>query len=382
MTASFRNFRDWLRRLEERGDLWASKRMTAAEYGEAKAFDVKLKRYFWRWLAGYVAVGLVGAALVRVGAPKVGWGEAIAVSYLMCLGLLLLTMSAWFRHSKFVGPKARRNFALLVLGMFGGGLVGAFVASFNKGQSLLDMPPEKIRLMLTTVSVIAVAIVVSLGTLAWLRDRHVRGRLAAVEAEADRERLERQRTQAELKLLQAQVEPHFLFNTLANLRVLVQTDPAQAVVMLDHLIHYLRTSLPEIRAESSTVGREIDLARAYLEILRIRMGGALAIDASTPADLAQKPFPPMMLLTLVENAIKHGIAPIGSGSIRVVADECNGRLRMTVEDDGRGLAGTIGHGVGLTNLRERLSALFGDRAQLSLSARSGGGTIATIEVPL
>ncbi len=382
MSLLLRKFRDLMCRLETGADAWAAKRLSATEYADAKAFDVKLKRNFWRWLAAYLAIGAAAAVVLRAIKPTIEWHSALGVSYLLCFGLLLLGIAAWFRYSKFVGKKARRTFALLVVGMFAGGLTGAFIGALERGQSLLDTPPEKIRLMLTTVSIVAVVIIVCLGTVAYLRDRHVRAKLAALEAEAERERLARQGTQAELKLLQAQVEPHFLFNTLANLRVLIETEPSQAVVMLDHLIHYLRTSVPEIRAESSTVGREVDLARAYLEILRIRMGGALAIDASAPATLASKPFPPMMLLTLVENAIKHGIAPVGSGSIRVAADESNGCLRMTVEDDGRGLGGTIGNGVGLANVRERLRALFGDRARLSLSARSGGGTIAAIEVPL
>ena len=178
------------------------------------------------------------------------------------------------------------------------------------------------------------------------------------------------------------MEPHFLFNTLANLRYLMQTDTSQAITMLDHLIHYLRTALPEIRAESSTVGREIELARAYLEIMRIRMGGALEISASFPAELDALPFPPLMLLTLVENAIKHGVAPMGTGHVSVTATRVGDRLRMAVEDDGRGLRGTLGSGVGLVNVRERLKAIFGDRARLDLAARDAGGTIATIEVPL
>jgi LytS/YehU family sensor histidine kinase len=206
--------------------------------------------------------------------------------------------------------------------------------------------------------------------------------MALLAAEAERERFARQGVQAELKLLQAQVEPHFLFNTLANLRFLVQTGSPHALEMLDHLIHYLRTALPEIRAESSTVGREIELARAYLEILRIRMGGALEIFADAPADLANVVFPPLVVLTLVENAIKHGIAPLGRGRVGVRAETSNGRLRVIVEDDGRGLVEPIGQGVGLGNVRERLRAIYGETARLELAGRPGGGTIASVEVAL
>ena len=187
--------------------------------------------------------------------------------------------------------------------------------------------------------------------------------------------------QAELKLLQAQVEPHFLFNTLANLRFLVQTGSPDALAMLDHLIRYLRMALPEIRAEASTVEREVELARAYLEILRIRMGGALEIETSVDPDAARVPLPALMVMTLVENAIKHGIAPRGRGRVALRATVDGGRVRVSVEDDGRGLAEPIGRGVGLANIRERLRALYGDAARLDLSSAAGGGAIAAIDLP-
>ena len=231
------------------------------------------------------------------------------------------------------------------------------------------------------MSAIGVALIFMIATIAYVRTRQVAARMALLQAEADRERLSRQSVQAELKLLQAQVEPHFLFNTLANLRFLVQTQSPQALSMLDHLIHYLRTALPEIRAESSTVGREFELAHAYLEILRIRMDGALEIATEVPAGLAEVVFPPLVVLTLVENAIKHGIAPMGRGRVLVAASSDGGRLKIRVEDDGRGLVEPIGQGVGLGNVRERLRAIYGDSARVELTGRPGGGTVAAIEVP-
>jgi len=161
-------------------------------------------------------------------------------------------------------------------------------------------------------------------------------------------------------------------------RHLVQTGSPDALAMLDHLIHYLRTSLPEIRSESSTLGREAELARAYLEILRLRMGGALEIAIDIPPDLALAPFPPLMVMTLVENAIKHGVAPQGRGRVSVSASAGGGKLRVVVEDDGRGLGGTVGRGVGLANVRERLAAIFGPEArrmgsQVNIDRWAAGG---------
>jgi LytS/YehU family sensor histidine kinase len=237
-------------------------------------------------------------------------------------------------------------------------------------------------MIFAVVAALGAALVVVIATIAYARTRQVAQRMALLQAEADRERLTRQGVQAELKLLQAQVEPHFLFNTLANLRFLVQTQSANALPMLDHLIHYLRTALPEIRAESSTVGRELELARAYLGILRIRMGGALEISTEVPQDLAGHAFPPLVVLTLVENAIKHGIAPVGRGRVSVRASAAGDRLRVVVEDDGRGLVEPIGQGVGLGNVRERLHALYGESARIELSGRVDGGALAAVEVPL
>jgi LytS/YehU family sensor histidine kinase len=215
----------------------------------------------------------------------------------------------------------------------------------------------------------------------WLRGREARARQAALQAEAERERLEKRNREAELRLLQAQVEPHFLFNTLANLRHLVQKGSADALPMLDHLIDYLRTALPGIREENSTLGREAALARAYLEIIRIRMGGELAFAIDVPPALADHAIPPLMLMTLVENAVKHGIAPAGRGRVRLAASSADGKLTVLVEDDGRGLSGDMKPGVGLANVRERIATLYGTGAALDLRDREGGGAVAVLTLP-
>jgi LytS/YehU family sensor histidine kinase len=300
----------------------------------------------------------------------------------LCVGLLGVVSSAWYGYRKYTGPGGRKNYAIFLGMMFAGGLAGSIVGSFDIGRPFTALGAQKIAMIFGVVAVLGAALVVVIATIAYVRTRQVAQRMALLQAEADRERLSRQTVQAELKLLQAQVEPHFLFNTLANLRFLVQTQSPHALSMLDHLIHYLRTALPEIRAESSTVGREMELAQAYLEILRIRMGGALEISTEVPAEIAGVAFPPLVVLTLVENAIKHGIAPVGRGRVGVRAAAEGGRLRVTVEDDGRGLVEPIGQGLGLGNVRERLRAIYGESARIDLSARPGGGSIATLEVPL
>jgi sensor histidine kinase YesM len=337
----------------------------------------------WRgWLASYVALAVVIAVAVMAFAPKVGWPRSILVGNMLGAGILGVIASAWYGYPKYTGERAKKSIATFVAMMFAGGLVGAIVASVDIGRPITQVSPAAFAIVFGIVFAMAGVLVLTILGIAHVRSREAAHRMALFKSEAERERFARQGVQAELKLLQAQVEPHFLFNTLANLRFLVQTGSPHALEMLDHLIHYLRTALPEIRAESSTVGREMELARAYLEILRIRMGGALEIFAEAPHDLAGVAFPPLVVLTLVENAIKHGIAPIGRGRVNVRAEANDGRLRVVVEDDGRGLVEPIGQGVGLGNVRERLHALYGETARLELSQRAGGGVVATVEVPL
>ncbi|GGY58945.1 sensor histidine kinase [Pseudoduganella albidiflava] len=189
---------------------------------------------------------------------------------------------------------------------------------------------------------------------------------------------------AELKSLQAQVEPHFLFNTLANTRYLARHAPDQAVRMLDHLIAYLRAALPDLRSEASTLGRECELAEHYLALMAIRFGDRLDAQVDCPAALRAASLPPLMLMTLVENAIRHGVEPKpGKVRVRVSASAGQGMLRIVVADDGAGLGGTVlGSGVGLRNLRERLAALHGGRAGFELRTGGGGWTEAELVLPL
>jgi signal transduction histidine kinase len=194
---------------------------------------------------------------------------------------------------------------------------------------------------------------------------------------------EKELTVAKLSLLQAQVEPHFLYNTLASAQVLTRTDPVRADRMLGHLIAYLRNSLPRTQDAPSTLGEELERTRAYLEILRIRMGDRLAVQVQVPETLLAVPLPAMMLQTLVENAIKHGLEPLpGGGTIWVIARASDDRVSITVADDGRGFSEEGGGtGIGLKNVRERLRLAYGGAASFSIVANFPRGVAATITVP-
>lgn len=206
---------------------------------------------------------------------------------------------------------------------------------------------------------------------------------------AEREAVQRQLIQARLKLMQAQVEPHFLFNTLAAVDYLIETNPPRASEMQKLLIDYLRAALPQMRQESSTLGRELSLIKPYLELLKLRIEDRLVYRIDVPQGLESTVFPPMVLQSLVENAIKHGIEPKPEGGqIAVSAQVIDGKLHVEVADTGVGLqlgndyaASTRGTGLGLDNIRERLALLYPGRSQLNLRVGSQGGTVAHLVIP-
>ncbi|WP_420476535.1 sensor histidine kinase [Noviherbaspirillum sp. ST9] len=209
------------------------------------------------------------------------------------------------------------------------------------------------------------------------------------EAEAEKARaasIEKQALQAQLQMLQAQIEPHMLFNTLANLQGLIAIDPLRAQHMLDQLIQYLRATLSASRAEKTTLAQEFTLLDAYLGLMKVRMGARLSYKLELPEALRPLAIPPMLLQPLVENAIKHGLEPkVEGGLITVRAEREDGRLKLTVCDTGLGLDGapeSDGTGIGVDNVRERLRALYGTRAEFSLNPNTPEGVIAQLTISL
>jgi LytS/YehU family sensor histidine kinase len=207
-------------------------------------------------------------------------------------------------------------------------------------------------------------------------------RVLSAEAVTEVESLRRQVAEAQLQTLQAQVEPHFLFNTLAAVEHLAETDPPRAAIMLRHLIAYLRGSLPDMRERNTLLGREVDLCQSYLAIMQIRMEDRLTVSVDVPQELRGLSFPPMMLQSLVENSIKHGLEPKPEGgAIAIAARLQEGRLRVTVADTGLGIVENAPQGIGLSNIRDRLKRLYGDSAALILAPNAPAGAHITIEIP-
>lgn len=195
--------------------------------------------------------------------------------------------------------------------------------------------------------------------------------------------LERSLALSELKTLQAQIEPHFLYNVLANVQSMVKLAPDTADAMLKHLIDYLKLALPSMRGGESCVAAELDLARAYLAIAQLRFGDRLQVRVVCDAPLAQHAMPPMLLLPLVENAVKHGVEP-KPGAVQVDIDVRaeNGALTFRVVDDGAGFTHDGGSGIGIANVRERLAALFNGHANVSVEPLASGGVVSTLTLPM
>jgi len=212
-----------------------------------------------------------------------------------------------------------------------------------------------------------------------------RAELTASQAtqRADTEKLERTVLEARMEALQAQIEPHFLFNTLASIDQLIQTDPPRASRMQQSLIRYLRSAMPQMRDGSRpSLGQQVNLSSAFLEIMAVRMEQRLEPIVNVPEGLKSAVFPSLMLQTLVENAVKHGLEPKAAGGrLEISAEIVDGQLAVHVLDNGVGFMPKTDDGVGLANIRERLKALYNGRAELIISVPPAGGTCATIKVP-
>jgi signal transduction histidine kinase len=264
--------------------------------------------------------------------------------------------------------------------------IAGVLIGYALGLSIMgvDVPKLVVERPTLPLAIIVLSIVVSA-----IVYRHYanKAELAEAQAEQARERtrsteLERQAVTSKLKALQAQIEPHFLFNTLANVVSLIDTEPAQARRMLERLIELLRSSLAASRADRATLGQEAVLLAAYLDILKVRMGDRLDYTLDIPSELTSTHLPPLTLQPLVENAIRHGLEPkVDGGMVRVSAHARDGRLVVEVEDDGQGFEPKAGAGVGLDNVRERLASQYGDGARLVIE-EARPGTRVRLTLPL
>ena len=347
-----------------------------------------LGRFMFDYLVGIVINTLCAVVVGTVILPNEPFSHCWVFS--MCIGSLLMwtvdggRLLIW-GHDK---PGKFGMLSLILLGIPPCYFGGSFIAS-----KLLALPSETVMShQIEHATPLFVMILVVCLFFAWFNWNQSEISDLRAKAEAEKAHIaavERQAMQAQLQLLQAQIEPHMLFNTLANLQGLIAIDASRAQYMLDKLIHYLRASLSSSRAESTTLSHEFELMHAYLELMSVRMGARLSYSLTLPPELERFTLPPMLLQPLVENAIKHGLeGKIEGGRIEVEAKREAARLMISVSDNGLGLEASAapnylnhGTGLGVANVRERLRALHGELAGLSLEPNTPQGAIATLTLP-
>jgi sensor histidine kinase YesM len=332
-------------------------------------------RFSWLALLVIVLVNTGIAAVYWIEDPRPFWHPLVTVQ---CYGLAIaycVNVAAPWESPR---PLLRLAVAVAI-----GATIGAALTILVKGYTLAYVIEKQKIFALNFITGFFNGVFVSLFFV--LKFRETRAAEALHKAEAERLLLSKHAMESELKLMQAQIEPHFLFNTLASVQFLTETDPPQASRLLGHLLSYLRAALPQMRSASTTLGQEIEFAEAYLNILRMRMGPRLDFRIDVPEALRTHPFPPVLLISVVENAVTHGLEPMAAGGHITIAARHDGDcLRVTVTDTGSGLSAESrpGRGVGLTNIRERLAALFGARGRFTLEDAPPRGARATIEVPV
>ena len=330
------------------------------------------------WLGWLSAVAGSTAGLVfGVGMP---WGLALVCSVGVWFGILIALASAWLMPDKFTGTRLWRGglFAVLMAfaGAFTGFLVGRLTRKGNLAGAFEDLG-DKLAIAAKQATPILLIGVVALFALLWgvaqIRRSQAQHQLEQARVVQAQDALARQVAEARLKLLQAQIQPHFIFNTLAALQHWVDTSDARAAPLLRALTGFLRGSTELMARDDVALGEELDLVRHYLAIMQARLGERLQSELSSSPEADAWHLPPGLLLTLVENALEHGVGPaLQPVQVQVKAQVQDGHLSVTVQDSGPGLSPGWQEGVGLANARERLQHCFGGQASLRVEAAEPG----------
>ena len=312
-------------------------------------------------------------------AMELGGSWAINFIFSQCIGLsICVSVHATYRLAHSTSPLLQTVFtAAAILVATAAGAALAILISGENPQIFLEKNRFFIQVLLLGL------LFGSVGTYFFTS----KARIAAGEAQIKAEQIQRltsdkKAAEAHLKQLQAQIEPHFLFNTLSNILSLLETDVEKGKTMLEDFVQYLRTALARIRDGNSRVDTEVKLVRSYLNLYKVRMGDRMRFTVDISEQAAQAPFPPMLLQPLVENAVKHGLeTKIDGGDISIGARIVGNTLRLEVTDTGLGLTADKGTGMGLANIRERLQSVYGSNARLLLEENQPTGVKAVIEVP-
>ena len=353
-----------------------------------------VRRFIARCVQG-VTWSRVGAMIVFCavyggmlsGNPKTGGAPQTAAAYLTGFVaaathffpvFLAVIMTAGFAPKRPL-PRA------VVLGLaVAFGVALGYLATLGVREALVGWMGWAIEPRRHNVSALTLVVMGWVGVAIYLLQERDQAAAQALHDEAEHQLdLARQMSEAQLQVLQSQIEPHFLFNSLAHVRRLYLIDPQAGRAMMRHLSSYMFAALPAMREKAIALGQDLDLAIAYLNVQQVRMGARLGFEIDVPMELRQTPVPPMMITTLVENAIKHGLSPLPrGGTVRIDARPDGDTLRIQVADTGQGFQASEGAGVGLANVRARLAILYGTAGQLALSRNTPCGVAATIVVPV
>lgn len=356
--------------------------MPPFERQQLRAFS--LKYYGWRAYAALGKLILFCSASAWLLHLALGRGSAagmIVLANAVGLGMLAMFIGAWYNHSALMKNKAKVSLGLLTIAVLGN-IAGAGMAAHNQGRTMMSVLESLPALIMYTALGMSVFVLLPLGIVVALRNQHYHVWTGQLQLEAERERAARELSEASLRMLRAQIEPHFLFNTLGAVQQLAERGAPRAAELTANLIAFLRASLSEMRSDNVTLRGDFGLIEAYLDVMKARLGERLAYTLSLPEPLAEVSVPSMMLLTLVENAIKHGIEPaLGGGAITVAAERLAGQVRIRVQDSGVGMHAIPGQGHGLENVRARLKLGYGGAASLNLAEGEPNGMIADIVFP-
>jgi sensor histidine kinase YesM len=312
--------------------------------------------------------------------PKLSMLGAVVAANGVGLGVLTALVGIWFNHEKYSQRGGKLLANAIVLGMLGG-LFGSLIVVILRGDSWTRLLETAPKVLMVTGFGVLVLVALPGFVLATVRNRHYALLALKLEQDAEQARLARELSETQLRLLRAQIEPHFLFNTLGAVQQLAEQGAPRAAELTAHLIDFLRASMSDMRCEQVSLATEFGLVESYLAVMQIRMGERLRFRIDLPTCLAATRIPSMLVLTLAENAIKHGIEPsLRGGDITITAQEDADRIRIAVHDSGVGMSDTPGNGTGLENVRSRLRLAYGESASLALS-EAEPGLLAELLIP-
>jgi sensor histidine kinase YesM len=354
------------------------------ERQQLRDFSLALKGWRgWLWTAAMLAIYTLGGVVLHMQSPNLGWGAAIVSANVCGLALTFALISAWFNYRQFARKKMRLLLAVLVFAVFGA-VASTLLSNWLQGYPIAHAM-ERISRFLVGVLVGSLAIMTPVLIISILRNRQYEAQNMQLQREAEQARLARELSESQLRLLRAQIEPHFLFNTLGAVQQLAQHGAPRAAELTGNLIDFLRSSMRDMRSEQVCLSAEFGMVESYLKVMQVRLGERLRFSMRLPRSLEDVQLPTMILLTLVENAIKHGIEPaLRGGEVTVSAEAIDQAVRICVQDGGVGMSTAAEPdgcgGTGLDNVRHRLRLAYGDAASLRL--RDGEpGLIVDVIIP-